>query len=423
MVVKIGRPDQPGPKPALARGNPGLGPAMPAPHFRVYAQGVTVITDNAALAGFCQRISSNAYIAVDTEFIRERTFWPKLCLVQVAAEDDAAAIDSLADAIDLSPLFELMANKRILKVFHAGRQDIEIFHHLTGEIPSPLFDTQVAAMVCGFGESVSYETLVAQIAKAQIDKSSRFTDWAHRPLSHRQIDYALSDVVHLRTVYEELLRRLEKNGRTSWLAEEMAVLTDPETYRMEPREAWHRLKTRSHSRRHLAVLREVAAWRETEAQARDVPRNRIVRDETLLEIAAHSPRARADLARSRSISKGIAEGPMGAAILKAVEIGLAVPADELPELPPRIDAPPGAKPLVELLKVLLKMKCEEHGVAQKLVATTQDLEAIAADDGAAVPALSGWRHDVFGEDALAIKHGKLALTVRDRTVRLVPPAK
>lgn len=396
---------------------------MPPPLFRVYADGVTVITDNAALAGFCRRISSNAYIAVDTEFIRERTFWPNLCLVQVAAEDDAAAIDTLAEGIDLAPLIELMANKRVLKVFHAGRQDIEIFHHMTDEIPSPLFDTQVAAMVCGFGESVSYENLVAQIAKAQIDKSSRFTDWAHRPLSARQIEYALSDVVHLRTVYEELLHRLEKNGRTSWLAEEMAVLTDPETYRMDPRQAWHRLKTRSHSRRHLAVLREVAAWRETEAQARDVPRNRILRDETLLEIAAHSPRNRADLGRSRSMSKGIAEGPMGAAILDAVETGMAVPQDELPELPSRIDAPPGTKPLIELLKVLLKMKCEEHGVAQKLVATSQDLEAIAADDAAPVPALSGWRHDVFGEAALALKHGKLALTVKDRTVQLVPAGK
>ncbi|HLF58459.1 MAG TPA: ribonuclease D [Alphaproteobacteria bacterium] len=382
---------------------------------------MTLITESAAVAAFCRQIASNAFVAVDTEFIRERTFWPKLCLVQIAGEGEAAAIDAVADGIDLSPVFKLMANPKVLKVFHAGRQDIEIFHHLGGEIPSPIFDTQVAAMVCGFGESASYETLVAQIAKTQIDKSSRFTDWAHRPLSRRQIDYALSDVVHLRTVYEELARRLEKNGRVSWLVEEMAVLTDPETYRMDPREAWRRLKTRSHSRRHLAVLREVAAWRETEAQARDVPRNRVLRDEGLLEIASHTPRTKAELARSRSLSKGMAEGSAGSAILKAVADGLDVPETELPELPPRLESAPGIKPLVELLKVLLKMKCEEHGVAQKLVATTPDLEAIAADDAAPVPALQGWRRKVFGEDALALKYGKLALTVRDKSVFLVPP--
>jgi ribonuclease D len=383
---------------------------------------MTLIADKAELAAFCRRMADADYVAVDTEFIRERTFWPRLCVVQIAGAEEAAAIDTLAHGIDLDPVYELMSNRKVLKVFHAGRQDIEIFHHQAGEIPAPLFDTQVAAMVCGFGESVSYETLVAQIAKAQIDKSSRFTDWAHRPLSKKQIDYALSDVVHLRTVYEELARRLGRNGRESWLAEEMATLTHPDTYRMEPREAWRRLKTRSHSRRHLAVLREVAAWREIEAQARDVPRNRIVRDEALLEIAAHSPREPDDLARSRSISKGIAEGHMGAAILKAVAAGLAVPDSELPELPPRVDSPPGLRPLVELLKVLLKMKCEEHGVAQKLVANTEDLEAIAADDEAEVHALQGWRREVFGEDALALKHGKLALTVRNRMVKLVPPA-
>jgi ribonuclease D len=382
---------------------------------------MTLLTENAPLTAFCERISGDAFVAVDTEFIRERTFWPNLCVVQIAGRAEAAAIDTLAEGIDLFPIFRLMADPGVLKVFHAGRQDIEIFYHLTGEIPAPIFDTQVAAMVCGFGESASYETLVAQIAKTQIDKSSRFTDWAHRPLTRRQIDYALSDVVHLRTVYEDLARRLEKNGRTGWLAEEMAVLTDPKTYRVEPRESWRRLKTRSHSRRHLAVLREVAAWRETEAQARNVPRNRILRDEALLEIASHTPRTKEDLARTRSVSTGMAEGPMGSAILKAVAIGLETPEQDLPELPPRAETAPGIKPTVELLKVLLKMKCEEHGVAQKLVANTEDLEAIAADDSALVPALQGWRREIFGEDALALKHGKMALTVRNKSVRLVPP--
>jgi len=384
---------------------------------------MTLITESAEVAAFCRRISGDSYVAVDTEFIRERTFWPRLCLVQIAGSEEAAAIDAVAEGVDLAPVFKLMANPGVLKVFHSGRQDIEIFHHLAGEIPTPIFDTQVAAMVCGFGESVSYETLVAQIAKAQLDKSSRFTDWARRPLTRRQIDYALSDVVHLRTVYEELARRLEKNARVGWLAEEMAVLTDPETYRMDPREAWRRLKIRSHSRRHLAVLREVAAWREREAQARDVPRNRVVRDEALLEIAAHTPRTKADLARARSVSKGMAEGTAGSAILKAVADGLAVPEQDLPELPPRAELPSGIRPVVELLKVLLKMKCEEHGVAQKLVAATPDLEAIAADDAAPVPALQGWRREIFGADALALKHGDLALTVRKKSVRLVPSEK
>ncbi len=381
---------------------------------------MTLLTDTCAVAEFCRRMADAAFVTVDTEFIRERTFWPQLCLVQIAGEEEAGAIDALAPGMDLAPVFELMKNRRILKVFHAARQDIEIFHHLGGEIPAPIFDTQVAGMVCGFGESASYETLVAQIARKQIDKSSRFTDWAQRPLSTRQIDYALSDVVHLRPVYEELSRRLEKSGRGDWLAEEMGVLTDPATYRAEPREAWRRLKTRSHSRKHLAVLREVAAWRETEAQTRDLPRNRIVRDEALLEIAAHTPCSAAELARARSISKGLAEGRMGAAILEAVAQGLAVPESEHPQLPPKAELPAGLKPVVELLKVLLKMKCERHGVAQKLVASTEDLERIAADDEAPVPALQGWRREVFGEDALALKHGKIALSVKGRAVRLVP---
>jgi len=381
---------------------------------------MTLLTDKRAVAEFCEQLMRAAYVTVDTEFIRERTFWPRLCLVQIAGGDGAAAIDTLAPGMDLEPVFALMRNAGVLKVFHAARQDIEIFHHLGGEIPAPIFDTQVAGMVCGFGESVSYETLVSQIAKKQIDKSSRFTDWAQRPLSNRQIEYALSDVVHLRPVYEDLSRRLEKNERAHWLEEEMAVLTDPATYRMEPQDAWRRLKTRSHSRRHLAVLRAVAAWRETEAQTRDLPRNRVVRDEALLEIAAHTPRTTADLARARSISKGLAEGRMGSGILAAVADGLAVPESDLPELPPKAELPAGLKPVVELLKVLLKMKCERHGVAQKLVATTEDLERIAANDDAAVPALQGWRREVFGEDALALKHGRLALSVKGRAVRLVP---
>jgi ribonuclease D len=317
---------------------------------------------------------------------------------------------------------ELLADRKVLKVFHAARQDIEIFYHLSGEIPAPIFDTQVAAMVCGFGESVSYETLVAQIAKATIDKSARFTDWAHRPLTKRQIEYALADVIHLRTIYEDLAQRLKRSGRSGWLDEEMATLTDPATYELDPREAWKRLKTRSHNPRFLAVLRELTAWRENEARTRDLPRNRVLRDEALLEISAHVPKTKAELARSRSVSKGLAEGPSGSAILKAVAAGVAVPEREAPEAPPRLEMPPGAKPVVELLKVLLKAKCEAHGVAQKLVASSADLDMIAIDDHAAVPALHGWRRELFGEDALALKHGRLALSVEGRRIRLVRSA-
>jgi ribonuclease D len=381
---------------------------------------MTLLADPGSAAAFCRRLAKASYVTVDTEFIRERTYWPRLCLLQMAGPDEAAAIDPLAKGMDLSPVFELLRNQKVLKVFHAARQDIEIFYHLSGAIPGPLFDTQVAGMVCGFGEAVAYETLVAKLARAQIDKSVRFTDWAHRPLAKRQIDYALADVLHLRAVYEELRRRLEESGRASWLDEEMAVLTDPGTYRLDPKEAWRRIKTRSHNRRLLTILRELAAWREIEAQARDVPRNRVLRDGALLEIAAHAPDSKSELARCRSVSHGLAQGPAGTAILEAVARGAALPQEQCPEAPPRLEVPGGLKPVIELLKVLLKMKCEDYGVAQKLVASGADLEMLAVDDEAPIPALHGWRREVFGEDALALKRGRLALTVRRRRVKLVP---
>ncbi|MGB8274358.1 MAG: ribonuclease D [Alphaproteobacteria bacterium] len=380
---------------------------------------MTLIATSDEVAAFCHSVADADFITVDTEFLRDRTYWPILCVMQIGGPGEAAAIDTLAEGIDLAPVLKLITDHKVLKVFHAARQDVEIFYHLSKKIPAPIFDTQVAAMVCGFGDSVSYETLVAQIAKAQLDKSLRFTDWAHRPLTKRQIEYALADVVHLRAVYAELARRLERNGRTSWLDEEMATLTDPETYRLDPREAWQRLKTRTHSRRFLAVLREVAAWREIEAQSRDLPRNRVLRDDALLDVAAHLPKTKADLGRLRSVSKGMAEGPAGSAMLKAVAAGLSVPERDAPEPQPRLDIPASAKPVVELLKVLLKTKCESHGVAQKLVASSADLEMIAVDDDAPVPALHGWRREVFGEDALALKNGHVALSVADRRVKLV----
>ncbi len=377
------------------------------------------ITTTDALARLCERLAVSPYVTVDTEFMRENTYWPLLCLVQLAGPEEAAAIDPLAPGIDLAPLFALMQNKAVLKVFHAARQDVEIFCHLAGAVPTPLFDTQVAAMVCGFGEQAGYETLATQLAHAKIDKSSRFTDWSRRPLSERQIEYALSDVTHLRVVYEKLSRRLAKSGRESWLAEEEAILTDPRTYAVQPDEAWRRIKTRSAKPRFLAVLMEIAAWREAEAQARDLPRGRLLRDEALLEIAGDPPRSVEALGRVRSLSRSMAEGRMGADILAAVQRALALPAEALPvpELSPAL--PRGIGPLVELLKVLLKAKCEAHDVAQKLVASTADLERIAAEDEAEVPALRGWRHEVFGADALALKAGRLALAAEKRQVRLV----
>jgi ribonuclease D len=380
---------------------------------------MTVIENSAELANLCRRLGEASYITVDTEFMREKTFWPRLCLVQLGGPDECAALDPLAEGIDLGPLFELMADPGTLKVFHAARQDIEIFYILTGQVPRPLFDTQVAAMVCGFGDSVGYETLATKLAGARIDKSSRFTDWARRPLTERQVEYALSDVSHLRVVYEKLAAELEKTGRTSWLEEEMAVLTAPATYAGHPENAWRRLKPRSTKPRFLGVLREVAEWRERQAQDRDVPRQRILRDEALMEIAAHSPGNAAELTRIRGMSQGLANGKSGTALLDAVARGLALDEASLPRLEKPRPPPPGTKPLVELLKVLLKMKCEAHHVAGKLVASSADLERIAADDGAEVRALHGWRREIFGADALELKRGRLALAAANGGVKLV----
>jgi ribonuclease D len=378
-----------------------------------------LIADTVALARFCERQKSADFVTVDTEFMRERTYWPILCLVQVAGPSEAAAIDALAPGIDLAPLLALLADEGVLKVFHAARQDIEIFYGLSQAVPKPLFDTQVAAMVCGFGDAASYQTLVGKLAGAALDKSSRFTDWSHRPLTERQIRYALDDVVHLRTVYDALQHRLASNGRAGWFAEEMAVLCDPAIYRTDPPEAWRRFRLRGRiDRRFFAVLQALAAWRELAAQQRNLPRGRILRDEAALEIAAHAPRTVEALARTRSLGKGVAEGRLGGEILDAVRAGLAE-ADRVVPPPARADPPPGLGPLIELLRVLLKRCCDDHQVAQKLVASSEDLEAIAADDAAPVPALAGWRREIFGRDALALKHGRLAMTVRDNRVRLV----
>ncbi len=385
----------------------------------VFLSAMSLITDTEALTEFCARQKGAEFVAVDTEFMRERTYWPILCLVQVAGPAEAAAIDALADGIDLAPLLALMSDPATLKVFHAARQDLEIFFQLAGEVPHPVFDTQIAAMVCGFGDAVSYETLVKKLAGASLDKASRFTDWSLRPLTERQISYGLADVVHLRTAYERLQSKLEQNGRAEWFAEEMAGLVDPAIYRADPQEAWRRFRLRGRAEpKFLGVLRALAGWRETAAQQRDLPRGRILRDEAVIEIAAHAPRSIEALARTRGLGKGIAEGRLGRDILDAVAQGLA---DPLPEelLPAKAETPSGLGPLIELLRVLLKQRCEDFGVAQKLVASADDIESIAADDGAPVRALSGWRRDVFGKDALALKHGRLALTAGRNRIELV----
>ncbi len=380
-----------------------------------------IIKTNDALAEACERFARQPYIAVDTEFMRESTYWARLCLVQIAGGGEASAIDPLADGIDLGPFYELLTNTDIVKVFHAARQDLEIFHHERGVVPAPLFDTQVAAMVCGFGDSVGYEKLVRELTGARIDKSSRFTDWARRPLSRRQIDYALSDVVHLCRVFEELLAKLKRSGRESWLNEEMAVLADPDTYEPPLEDAWRRIKTRNRGGRFLAILKELAAWRDSNAQQRDRPRNRILRDEVLLAIAADAPRSIEELKRVRSFPRGVADRSEANDILEAVERGLAVDENELPRWEPRKALPRGSAALVELLRALLKMKSEHHDVAQKLIASAEDLERIALANGEAdIPALHGWRRELFGEDALALKRGDVALTVRDGRLVVVP---
>ena len=379
---------------------------------------VTLITTTEDLAALCRRLSSAEFITVDTEFMRERTFWPILCLAQVAGPDEAAAIDTLAPGLDLAPLYELLADPSVLKVFHAARQDLEIFHHLDGRVPTPLFDSQVAAMVCGFGEQVSYQALAAKLAGARLDKSSRFTDWSHRPLSQRQLEYAIGDVTHLRVIYQRLSAELDKSGRAAWVAEEMTALSDPGLYEQLPVNAWKRIKSRSTDGRFLAVLSQVAAWREKEAQARDVPRNRVLRDESLLEIAARAPTTVDGLARTRGLGKRLAEGGMGRSLIAAVTAGLAIPEADRPRVPKPRPPTRGTGPVVELLKVLLKMRCEAHDVAQRLVASSAELERIAAEHNADVPALAGWRREIFGEDALALKSGKLALSIKNGRIHV-----
>jgi ribonuclease D len=381
----------------------------------------SLITTAKDLKALCTRLKKAEFITVDTEFIRERTYWARLCLIQVAGPDEAYAIDPLAEGMDLEPLYELFQNKKVLKVFHACRQDLEIFFKETGgKLPTPLFDTQIAAMVCGFGEQVGYEMLVNALLKKNLDKSSRFTDWAQRPLTSKQLKYALADVTHLRTIYEKLNAKIEKQKRDAWIKDEFKSLIDKENYISRPEDAWERIKIPTHKPRTLGVLKEIAKWRDQLAQSADVPRGRILKDDALAEIALHAPTTKEALGKMRNMQHGFAESEKGGQLVEAVKRGLEMPEKDLPHRAPRPHFPPGIGPTIDLLRVLLKLKCEENEVASKLLATAADLELIAAyGDKADVPALTGWRFKVFGKEALELRDGKLALAIQENQLKLV----
>jgi len=369
-----------------------------------------LITTTQDLTAVCERMAKHPFVTVDTEFLRETTYYPLLCVAQMASPAEAVVVDALATDLDLAPLFALMANEKVVKVFHAARQDIEIVWNMAETIPHPIFDTQVAAMVLGYGDSISYDQLVQRITGDALDKSHRFTDWTRRPLSDAQIAYALSDVTHLRDVYLKLEADLDKRGRSDWVEAEMEILTSPETYRSDPERAWERLKNRVRKPKELAVLIEVAAWREREAQTRDVPRGRVIKDEVIGDIAIQAPTTIERLGHLRSLPKGFERSRWGDQIVEAVKRGLDRDVKALPRLERFRPATNGAA-TVELLKVLLRMTAERHGVAAKVIATVDDLDRIAADDEADIPAMRGWRRELFGEKALALKHGRLALSV------------
>lgn len=376
-----------------------------------------IITESKALSDFCATLKNCDFITIDTEFLREKTYYPKLCLVQVSCPNqNAKAIDTLADGIDLAPLFDLLNDTNILKVFHAGRQDLEIFYNLTGKVPKPVFDTQIAAMVCGYGDSIGYDRLVQNITGTQIDKSSQFTDWSIRPLSEKQINYALGDVTHLCDVYNGLMGELEKRGRSDWVKQEDAALTDPAAYKNDPYEAWKKVKIRSPKPRNLAVLRELAAWREQHAQNRNIPKPWVMRDETLADMASQLPKDKKALSKIRNLSKDYLKDEKAAVFLSLIEKTLKTDQSGWPVPESRKQVSATAQATIDILKLLLKVTSVEHEVANKIIANTDDLEAIALDDGADVPGLKGWRRDIFGEDALALKHGKLAIGLKNGKV-------
>jgi len=378
-----------------------------------------MVETTADLRALCEELAHASYIALDTEFMRDQTYWPKLCLIQIAVPDNAAMIDPLAPDIDLSPFYELLRNPHTVKVFHAARQDVEIFCQQGGVVPTPLFDTQIAAMVCGFGDAASYETLARKIAKVEIDKSARYSDWGHRPLNKRQLEYAQADVTHLCTIYEAMTRMLEKSGRSAWVEEEIAALSDPALYRLDPKDSWKRLKPRTTNKRFLAMLASLAEWREREAQARDIPRGRVLKDEALTEIAAHPPENADGLDRVRALPKGFAASRLGKGLMEAIELGRhAQPPKDIEPPPARRRREPSPAAM-DLLKTLLRLKAEEIGVAPRLIANSDDIERLAAHEDDGVAALHGWRAEVFGHDAIALRKGDLAIALENGNAVIV----
>ena len=378
-----------------------------------------IITNTDELAETCHSFAQHDYVTVDTEFLRETTFWPILCLIQIAGPDDECIVDPMAEGIDLQPFFDLMADESVVKVFHAARQDLEIVYNLGGLIPKPLFDTQVAAMVCGYGDSIAYNMLVAKITGGQIDKTSRFTDWSRRPLTDKQLNYALADVTHLREVYAKLKGQLEKQKRASWVDEEMKILTTGETYDLPVEKAWTRLKMRVRKPQDLAVMQAVAQWREEEARQRDVPRGRVIKDDAIYEIAQQHPRDKNGLGRLRAVPRGFEGSKYAEGLLETVGAALEIPDEDLPKVPRPTRSPEGTAAATELLKVLLKVVAEQQGVASKVIATVDDLEKIAADDAADVAAMRGWRRDLFGNQALELKRGEIALGFENKKIQVI----
>ncbi len=380
---------------------------------------MNLITDTDKLVQACKRLVAAEFITVDTEFMRESTFWPQLCLIQIASADDEIIIDALAPEINLTPFFDLMGNEAVIKVFHAARQDIEIIHHLAGVVPHPVFDTQLASMVCGFGESVSYAMLVKKLLNVDLDKTSRFTDWSRRPLADKQLTYALADVTYLRELFPKISTQIERAQRAGWLDEEMAVLTDPATYESHPERAWRRLKMRVKSAKSMAVLMEIAAWREAEAQAQDMPRNWILKDEAIYDLANQAPRNQEELSSLRTIHEGFSRSARGRGVLEAVARGLKRDPAGVPRIKRNAPLSPENIAVIDLLRVLLKTVAARNGVAPKLIATAGDLETIARNDHAEVAALKGWRRQLFGDGALALKRGELALAMGGKGVTVI----
>ncbi len=373
-----------------------------------------LITNQNELNNFCSKVKNSKFITVDTEFLREKTYFSKLCLIQIGSpEKEAAAIDTLADNLDLTPVYDLLFDESLLKVIHAGRQDLEIFFNLTGKVVTPFFDTQIAAMVCGYGDSVGYENLVRNITGGQLDKSVQFTNWAIRPLSQKQLDYAIGDVTHLVDIYLHLTTELEKRGRTSWVYQEEGILADPATYESHPENAWKRIKIKTPKPKTLAILRELAAWREGKAQKRNIPRSWIMRDETLADMAAQAPQTPDQLKKIRNISPDTAKGSTGEILLNLIKKAQSSDKKTWPKIEKKIPLPRNASATLDILRMLLKIQSMRHDVATKLIASKEDLEALASQDNPDIPAMRGWRFEVFGQEAQALKEGRLAIGLKD----------